>query len=95
VPLRRDLLVAFEMPTYFRTSVRDGVYAIDLRLILRGQTNLYRHVGTNPGVIVSWQATRHFNLTGAITRFMAGEFLSDTFARNGFGFYSIAGTYRF
>ena len=95
VPLRRSLLVAFEMPSYFRTSVRDGVYSIDQRLILPGQSNLYRHVGTNPGVIVSWQAQRHINFTGVITRFTSGKFLSDTPFKNGFGFYSIAGTYRF
>jgi hypothetical protein len=44
---------------------------------------------------VAWQATRHVNFTGAITRFLPGKFLSDTFVKNGFGFYSIAGTYRF
>lgn len=93
--VRRNLVLAFEAPSYFRTSVRDGVYGIDLRLILRGQSNRFRYVGTNPGVIAAWQATRNLNITGAITRFQSGAFLSDTFARNGFGFYSIACTYRF
>jgi hypothetical protein len=95
VPLRRDLIVAFEMPFYFRTSARDGVYSIDQRLLLRGQSNTARRVGANPGVIVSWQVGRHVTLLGAITRFQSGGFLQDTFLRNGFGFYSIAGTYRF
>ncbi len=95
VPVRRNLILAFEAPSYFRSSVRDGVYSIDLRLLLRGQSNQHRYVGTNPGGIVAWQATRHVNFTGAITRFLSGKFLSDTFVKNGFGFYSIAGTYRF
>ncbi len=95
MPLHQKLVVAFEVPSYFRSSVQDGVYSIDQRLIFRGQSNLYRHVGTNPGVIVAWQTTRHFSLTGAITRFQSGKFLSDTLFRHGFGFYSIAGTYRF
>jgi hypothetical protein len=95
VPVRRNLVLAFEMPTYFRTSGRDGVYSIDQRLILPGQSNTYKRIGSNPGGIVSWQVNRHVNVTGVITRFLSGQFLSDTFARNGFGFYSIAGTYRF
>lgn len=95
MPLRRNLILAVEAPSYFRTSSRDGVYAIDLRLILPGQSNRFRYVGTNPGVIVAWQVTRHVNLTGAVSRFQSGAFLSDTFLKHGFGFYSIAGTYRF
>lgn len=95
VPLMKNLLIAFEVPSYYRTSTRDGVYSIDQRLILRGQSNRESYVGTNPGVIVAWQTTRHLNVTGAITRFQSGAFLSDTLFRNGFGFYSIAVTYRF
>jgi hypothetical protein len=93
--VRKNLLIAVEVPSYFRVSTRDGLYGTDMRLILAGQRNLERYVGTNPGVVVAWQTTRHINVTGAITRFQSGPFLSDTFARNGFGFYSIAGTYRF
>jgi hypothetical protein len=95
VPVRRNLVLAFEMPSYYRSSTRDGLYTIDLRLLLPGQSNRHRYVGTNPGVIAAWQMTRHVNFTGAITRFLPGAFLSDTFVKNGFGFYSIAGTYRF
>ncbi len=94
-PIRRNLLIAFEMPNYFRTSLNDGVYTIDQRLIFRGVGNPHRFVGCNPGVIVAYQPFAHVTFTGAITRFQSGQFLSDTFARNGFGFYSIAGTYRF
>jgi hypothetical protein len=95
VPLRQNLLVAFESPFYFRTSPRDGVYSIDLRLLLAGQRNLARRIGANPGVIFAWQANRHLSFNGAITRFQSGPFLADTFLRNGFGFYSVAGTFRF
>ncbi|MBI4893912.1 MAG: alginate export family protein [Acidobacteria bacterium] len=93
--VRRNLLIAFESPSYFRTSLNDGVYTIDQRLVFRGIGNPHRYVGSNPGVIVSYQPFAHITFTGAITRFQSGQLLSDTFARNGFGFYSIAGTYRF
>jgi hypothetical protein len=93
--VKKNLVVSIEVPSYFRVSTRDGVYGIDMRLILGGQRNRERYVGTNPGVVVAWQITGHVSVVGAISRFQAGPFLSDTFAKNGFGFYSIAGTYRF
>ena len=45
-------------------------------------------MGTNPGVLVVWQATRHLQLQGVITRFLSGGFLERTFVADGFGFYS-------
>jgi len=93
--LRRNVLLIFESPSYFRTSTGDGVYSIDLRLLLSPAGKADRYVGTNPGVVVAWQATRHINLSGVISRFLSGPFLKGTFVENGFGFYSLAFTYRF
>jgi hypothetical protein len=95
LPLRKNLIFIFESPTYFRSSVRDGIYAIDLRLLLRGQSNQEKFIGINPSFIAVWQLTHHASVTGAITRFQSGKFLSDTFLRHGFGYYSIGCTYRF
>jgi hypothetical protein len=44
---------------------------------------------------VVWQATRHCQLQGAMTRFLSGTFLEDTFVSPGFGFYSLSAVYRF
>jgi hypothetical protein len=46
-------------------------------------------------VVVVWQATRHLELTGAVTRFLAGGFLAETFLADGFTFYSFTTRYRF
>lgn len=54
-----------------------------------------KYVGTNPGVVVTWQATRHLQLLGVVTRFLSGGFLTDTFVSAGFGFYSFTARYRF
>ena len=94
-PLRRNLLIAIESPFYFRMSLHDGLYSIDRRVLLSGQDSTKRFVGANPGVVVNWQVSRHLNIAGAITRFLSGSFLSETFVANGFGFYSVAFTYRF
>ena len=92
---RRGLLIGFEAPSYWRTSTADGVYGTDLRLLLPPQVGTGRYVGTNPGALVVWQATRHLQLQGVITRFLSGGFLDDTFISEGFGFYSFTTRYRF
>jgi hypothetical protein len=91
----RNLVVGFEMPSYWRTSIADGVYSTDQRLLVRPDAGQGKYVGTNPGILVVWQATRHLQAQGAITRFLAGRFVENTFVGPGFGFYSVSGVYRF
>jgi hypothetical protein len=92
---RPDLTIGVEAPSYWRTSTQDGVYATDLRLLIRPEAGTGKYVGTNPGVFVVWQATRHCQLQGVITRFLSGGFLDETFVSAGFGFYSVSAVYRF
>ena len=92
---RRNLAVGVEMPTYWRTSTGDGVYGTDQRLIVPPQAGEGKFVGMNPGVVVVYQATRHLQVQGAITRFLSGGFLERTFVAKGFGFYSATAQYRF
>jgi hypothetical protein len=92
---RSYLTIGFEAPSYWRTSEADGIYGTDLRVLLPPAAGRGKYVGTNPGVYVNWQATRHWQMQGAITRFLAGTFLEQTFVRSGFGFYSATTTYRF
>ena len=92
---RLDLTIAFEAPSYWRTSMADGVYATDLRLLIRPSAGHGKYIGTNPGVLAVWQATRHWQLQGVVTRFLAGGFLKQTFLSSGFGFYSASVVYRF
>jgi len=91
----RRVIIAFEMPHYFRTSLRDAVYNIELRPLINIASSRARFVGANPGVVVVWPATRHLNLTGVITRFLPGGYVEQSFVAHGFGFYSTSVTYRF
>ena len=91
----QNLTVGIEAPSYWRTSGADGVYGTDLRLLIPPAAGHGKYVGTNPGVLVVWQPTRHLQLQGVITRFLAGTFLEDTFVSSGFGFYSGSVVYRF
>ena len=92
---RRGLVVGFEAPSYWRTSLADGVYATDLRVLVPPEAGADRYVGTNPAIIVVWRATRHLEVQGVITRFLSGGFLERTFVADGFGFYSVTTRYRF
>ncbi|HUL72818.1 MAG TPA: alginate export family protein [Vicinamibacterales bacterium] len=89
------LTLGFEAPSYWRTSTGDGIYATDLRVLLPPGVGSGKYVGTNPSVLVIYQATHHLQLQGAITRMHAGGFLSATFVAKGFGFYSATALYRF
>jgi hypothetical protein len=92
---RPGLVLGIEAPSYWRTSIGDGVYSTDLRVLVGPGAGSGKYVGTNPGVVVAWQATRHLQLLGVVTRFLSGGFLADTFAAAGFGFYSFTTRYRF
>jgi len=92
---RRGLVLGVEAPSYWRTSTADGVYATDLRVLIPPEAGEGKYVGTNPGVVVTWHATRHLQLLGVVTRFLAGDFLAATFVSRGFGFYSFTTRYRF
>ena len=89
------VVIIFEMPSYFRTSLYDAVYNIELRPLINVASSRERFVGTNPGVVAMWQATPHLNLTGVITRFLPGGYVQQSFVAHGFGFYSSSITYRF
>ena len=90
-----NLTVGLEAPSYWRTSDADGVYRTDLRLLIPPAAGHGKYVGTNPGVLIVWQPTRHLQLQGVVTRFLVGTFLEDTFVSSGFGFYSGSIVYRF
>lgn len=93
--LPRRVSLVFEMPTYFRTSVRDAIYNISLQPLIVIPGSRARQVGTNPGVVGIWPATRHLTFTGVISRLLPGDYLKASFVRHGFGFYSSSVTYRF
>jgi hypothetical protein len=89
------LVIVFESPAYFRTSLRDAVYNIESRPLIVNPSNTARFVGANPAFVAVWQATPHLSLTGVITRFVPGGYVNQSFVAHGFGFYSSSITFRF
>jgi hypothetical protein len=93
--VQKSLMLSFELPSHWRTSVGDGLYRPDQRVLLPSGAGQGKYVGTNPGVIAVWQATNHLQFQGAVTRMIPGKFLETTFVANGNSFYSATALYRF
>lgn len=92
---QQKITLGIEAPSYWRTSTGDGIYGTDLRLLIPPGAGSGTYVGTNPGVLLIWQPTTHWQVQAAVTRFLPGRFLDQTFVSSGFGFYSSSVIYRF
>ena len=60
---------------FWRTSLQDGVYGPGVNLLVPGQGNPARYVGSQPSVGIYWKARRHLSVSGAYAHFFTGPFL--------------------
>jgi hypothetical protein len=60
---------------FWRTSLQDGIYGLGVILLVSGQGNSERYVGSQPSVGVYWKATRHLTVSAAYAHFFVGSFL--------------------
>jgi hypothetical protein len=73
--LTESVSVIFDSNFFWRTSLRDGVYDLAVNLLVSGQGNSERYVGSQPSLGVYWQVTRHLSVSAAYDHFFAGPFL--------------------
>jgi hypothetical protein len=73
--LSESVNVIFDCNFFWRTSLGDGVYGLAVNLLVSGQGNPERFVGSQPSVGLYWQATRHLSVSAAYDHFFAGRFL--------------------
>lgn len=71
----KSVRVIVDNDIFWRTSLRDGVYGLATNLLVSGQGNLERYVGTQPSVGVYWQINRHLSVSAAYNHFFVGPFL--------------------
>jgi hypothetical protein len=62
---------------FSRTSLHDGVYGLGVSLLVSGQGNSERYVGSQPSVGLYWTANRHLSVSAAYAHFSAGSFLTN------------------
>jgi hypothetical protein len=73
--LTSSFVVAMDWDSFWRESLRDGVYGLGVNLLFTGSETQTRYIGSQPSVGAYWQITRHFSVSAAYTHFAAGSFL--------------------
>jgi Alginate export len=73
--ITKSVRVVVDNDFFWRTSLRDGVYGLATNLLVSGQGNLERYVGTQSSAGVYWQVNRHLSVNAAYDHFFAGPFL--------------------
>jgi hypothetical protein len=71
----KSLSVVADNNVFWRTSLQDGVYGPGVNLLIAGQGNSERYVGSQPSVGVYWRASRHISASAAYAHFFVGSFL--------------------
>jgi len=75
--ITKSVRVIVDNDFFWRTSLRDGVYGLAVNLLVPGQGNPERYVGTQSSVGAYWQINRHLSLSAAYNHFFAGPFLTN------------------
>jgi hypothetical protein len=73
--LTKSLSVIADNNVFWRTSLWDGIYSLGVRLLVSGQGNSGRFVGSQPSVGVYWKASRHLSVSTAYADFFVASFL--------------------
>jgi hypothetical protein len=84
-----------EMPFYWRSSIRDGIYNFAGIQIRPGNISTARFVGYQPGFIVDRSWSSHFSSTGGYFYFFTGDFLHVTPAGKDVGYFFATLTFRY
>ena len=74
----KAVTVQFADDLFWRTNLHDGIYDLGGQILISGQANGKRYVGSQPSVGIYWQADRHLLVSAAYNHFFAGPFLKDT-----------------
>lgn len=79
--ITKSVQVIVDNDTFWRTSLRDGVYDLATNLLVSGKDNRERFVGYQPSAGVYWQYNRHLLLAVVYNHFLAGPFLNKAIPR--------------
>ena len=71
----KSLSVLADNHVFWRTSLQDGIYGPGVNLLVSGQGNSERYVGSQPSVGAYWKASRHISVSAVYAHFFVGSFL--------------------
>jgi hypothetical protein len=84
-----------EIPFYWRSSTRDGIYNFAGVQIRPGDVSSARFVGFQPGLVVEHTFSPHFSSTAGYFHLFTGDFLKHTPPSKNVGYFYAAITFRF
>ena len=70
--------VTVDWAPFWRTSVRDGVYGINVAVVRTGQRSVERFVGSQATAEIEARLTTHLTVWTSVVLFRAGAFLRET-----------------
>jgi hypothetical protein len=70
--------LTLESPSYWRSSLHDGIYGFAGNLIRPGNLSSARFIGIQPGITLDHTYSPHFSSSVAYFRFFTGDFLKQT-----------------
>jgi len=73
-----NLTINLAAAFFWRESVRDGIYGINVSPLRTGQLSRARQVGTMPSIRFDCRLSRHWSATAVYSYFVAGRFLKET-----------------
>jgi hypothetical protein len=84
-----------EMPFYWRSSTRDGIYNFAGIMIRPGNLSSARFIGFQPGVVLERTFSTHLSTTAGYFHLFSGEFLKQTPPGKNVGYFYATTTFRF
>jgi len=93
--LNSKTAIAPEMPFYWRSSIHDGIYNFAGVMIRPGNLSTARFVGYQPGLVLERTFPPHFSSSAGYFYFFTGQFLHETPADKGVGYFYATMTFRF
>jgi hypothetical protein len=83
-----------EVPFYWRSSIRDGIYGFAGNLIRPANLSTARFVGFQPGFVLEHTFSTHFSSTAGYFHFFTGDFLKQTPPGKNVGYFYATLTFR-
>jgi hypothetical protein len=83
-----------EVPFYWRSSIRDGIYGFAGNLIRPANLSSARFVGFQPGLVLERTFSSHFSSTAGYFHFLTGDFLKETPPGKNVGYFYATLTFR-
>ncbi len=93
--LANDVTLTAGSAMFWRQSVKDGVYDLDLNLVRSGKNSRARFIGQQWTLILNWPLTAHASASATLSYFHTGRFLKESPPGEDVTYFTVWWNYRF